>query len=301
VNDGSPDTPALETVLQPLHDRITYLAQPNGGPGAARNLGIRNARAELIAFLDSDDVWFPEYLAEQMKVFNTQPAPDVVAADMSTYGNPHVSPTTLTTRHDSAQKHISLRDLLLLDYVLLPSSTVARKSTLLNAGLFDESITRGEDWDLWMRIAHQGGRIIANPHVLGRRHVHAGGLTRAMWETRKDEVRILKKWKQTPDLAPHIQQLLEEKFAQVSAYIDLEEGKSFLKSGDITQATAALERAYGFFGEPKLQERAMSTGPVTQGRMHVFLRRSKLRLLLAGLRYFPSVIAFTMRKRTAPR
>jgi hypothetical protein len=216
---------------------------------------------------------------------------------MSTYGNFDVHPTTLTTRPGSAEENISLKDLLLLDYVLLPSCTVARHSTLLAAGLFDETIVRGEDWDLWLRIAHKGGRIVAKKRVLGLRRVHAGGLTRATWETLKDEIRILNKWKATAGLPPDIQELLDQKLAQVSAYVDLEEGKRRLRAGDVAEARVALERAYRFFRRPKVQERAMSTGPVRKGLMHPFVRRNKLRAVLLGLRYFPGLTARAMKAR----
>src|SRR5689334_15389457 len=67
VNDGSPDTPALEQALQPYRDRIQYIVQSNGGLSAARNTAIRASRAELIALLDSDDVWEPDYLRDQVR------------------------------------------------------------------------------------------------------------------------------------------------------------------------------------------------------------------------------------------
>ena len=297
VNDGSPDTPALETALKPFRDRIIYLKQENRGPSAARNLGIQRGRGEFVAFIDSDDIWLPEYLAEQMQLFVAKPAPDVVGADMSTYGSADVHPTTLTTRPTSGQQNISLKDLLLLDYVLLPSSTIARYSTLLDAGLFDETIVRGEDWDLWLRIAHKGGRIVAQRRVLGLRRVHAGGLTRAAWETLKDEIRVLNKWKEIAGLPPDIQELLNQKLAQVNAYVDLAEGKRLLRAGDAAEARAALKRAYRFFGRTDVEERAMSTGPVSNGPMHSFVRRNKLRALLAGLRYFPGLTALAMKSR----
>src|SRR5260370_36425543 len=63
INDGSPDTEALEQALTPYLERIVYVAQRNRGPPRARNTGIRRARGEFLAFLDSDDRWTPEYLA----------------------------------------------------------------------------------------------------------------------------------------------------------------------------------------------------------------------------------------------
>src|SRR5919198_1434145 len=57
INDGCPETVALERVLEPYRERIIYLKQENRGPGAARNAGILAARSPLIALLDADDVW----------------------------------------------------------------------------------------------------------------------------------------------------------------------------------------------------------------------------------------------------
>ena len=66
VNDGSPDTPELEAVLESY--RIVYHKQENRGAGAARNVGVNNARGQFLAFLDADDYWLPNYLEAQMAV-----------------------------------------------------------------------------------------------------------------------------------------------------------------------------------------------------------------------------------------
>ena len=82
VNDGSPDTPQLEKVLAPYLERhagkIVYIKQPNKRCAGARNTAIRNSHGEFLAFLDSDDVWLPEHLAEQMKLFDQDPTLDLV-------------------------------------------------------------------------------------------------------------------------------------------------------------------------------------------------------------------------------
>jgi succinoglycan biosynthesis protein ExoW len=76
VDDSSP-APAADEVAalpEPLRGRVTVLRQPNGGPAAARNRGLDSvpADAEFIAFLDSDDEWFPEHLARACGALGTQ-------------------------------------------------------------------------------------------------------------------------------------------------------------------------------------------------------------------------------------
>src|SRR5882757_5144070 len=88
VNDGSPDTPELEKVLAPFMDRIVYIRQPNKRAAGARNTAIAQARGEFLAFLDSDDSWFPEHLASQMQLADADPSLDLLYANALVIGNP---------------------------------------------------------------------------------------------------------------------------------------------------------------------------------------------------------------------
>jgi glycosyltransferase involved in cell wall biosynthesis len=78
VDDGSNDG-STELALEYAHAhprRIRYLTHPgreNRGMSASRNLGIREARGEFVAFLDADDVWFPEKLEQQVRILDSQP------------------------------------------------------------------------------------------------------------------------------------------------------------------------------------------------------------------------------------
>src|SRR5579864_1311902 len=96
VNDGSPDTQQLERVLEPYRDRIVYLKQENQGPSGARNTAIRHARGSFLAFLDSDDIWFPEFLSEQMMFFQNGPSLDLIYADTFFFRDMALMGTLLT-------------------------------------------------------------------------------------------------------------------------------------------------------------------------------------------------------------
>ena len=63
VNDGSPDTEALEEAIRSYGEGLIYIRQENRGPSGARNTAIRAARGKYIACLDSDDIYLPEHLA----------------------------------------------------------------------------------------------------------------------------------------------------------------------------------------------------------------------------------------------
>jgi glycosyltransferase involved in cell wall biosynthesis len=296
VNDGSPDTGALEAAIRPYRHRILYLKQENRGPGAARNHAIAHAQAEFLGFLDGDDSWLPDYLSKQMEFFERKPAPDVVSSDMVTFGDAAVHPTTLT-RLSVTETLVTLDQLLSFDFVLLPSSTVVRKQAILKAGGFDETIKRGEDWELWMRIAHNSGAILAHKNILSRRRVHAGGLTRAAGETLRDEARVLFKISQLPQLSPKTRDLLDQRITQVSAYLNFEDGKRLLRSGKTREARLAFQNAYTFFSGRGLHELPMSIGRVTISGRQRFVRKMKLRLLLLGLWMAPRATAFAVTTR----
>jgi GT2 family glycosyltransferase len=83
VDDGSTDD--THERLATFGDRIRYIYQENGGFATARNTGLRAARGEFIAFLDSDDVWLPFKLKLQLAYLQTHPEVGLVCTDFSAH------------------------------------------------------------------------------------------------------------------------------------------------------------------------------------------------------------------------
>ncbi|HNS52801.1 MAG TPA: glycosyltransferase [Anaerolineae bacterium] len=152
VDDGSTDDTARR--LRPYEDRIDYYYQPNQERSVARNRGIGRSRGTFIAFLDADDYWLPSKLELQLPVMRAHPElglvyswVNVVDQSGKTVGRlGHDLPHPESTGADYFEQ------LLLGDSVPTPS-VVVRRDCLDSVGLFDESITYCEDWDLWLRIA----------------------------------------------------------------------------------------------------------------------------------------------------
>ena len=151
VDDGSIDR-TRETVerLREQDRRVRYLRQEHAGPGAARNLGIRNARGELIAFLDSDDSWYPDYLARQIEKLRARPEAALVFCDAKVEGARAGRETRF--RAKSFGGDASLGVMVENNFAMAIPTTVIRRRVLEEVGLFDETLPCVEDWDLWIRV-----------------------------------------------------------------------------------------------------------------------------------------------------
>jgi len=148
VDDGSTDN--TREVLKPYMSRIRYIYKENGGASSARNLGIKSAEGEYIAFLDSDDLWMPEKLEKQMEYFQTNPDCGLVYSDCIRIDSDGV----YLPQSDVYSKVSGYIFLKLLEGFVLPTSTVIAKVECFGiAGYFDENLERCEDYDLWLRIA----------------------------------------------------------------------------------------------------------------------------------------------------
>jgi O-antigen biosynthesis protein len=178
VDDGSTDdTP--EIVQQCEDPRIHYVRLlVNQGVSAARNRGMREARGEFIAFLDSDDEWMDEKLRLQVQLFRS--APEDVGLTYTgvenVYGNGDRQIHEPTARGDL------YADLLLRNVLHGGGSGVMIRRTVVDAvGQFDEALPAIEDYDYWLRIARQF-RIDFVPDPLVRYHQSVGAEPRKSME-----------------------------------------------------------------------------------------------------------------------
>jgi glycosyltransferase involved in cell wall biosynthesis len=242
VNDGSPDTADLVRELQPYHSRIVYLTQPNTGPSGARNHGIREARGKYIAFLDSDDVWMPEYLAKQMEMLAADPSIDLLYSNGVIIGDVPYAGRDLMSMAPS-HGEITFERVVSAECTVLTSCVVVRRQAVIEAGMFDERFRRSEDFHLWSRLSFRGARIRFHRGVLVQHRRRKGSLSdnqRAMWE---GAIEVLKDLDATLPLSPSQKKLVEEHMARCHAYIALDEGKRMFLAGQYDAAVAALGRS----------------------------------------------------------
>ena len=148
VDDGSPDeTEALcRTFMK--DPRVIFHKQKNQGPSAARNAGIRLAKANLICFLDDDDCYFPEKLEKQKALFDADPAIGLASCfieQIDAQGN------FLQMLEKPLGAH-PYEELFFGNFIAT-SSVMIKREVFDDVGIFKDHFLRSEDFDLWLRIA----------------------------------------------------------------------------------------------------------------------------------------------------
>lgn len=148
VDDGSEDGTA--DCLKPVADRIRYIRHPdNLGVSAARNRGIKASEYPFVAFLDSDDYWYPGKLSTQMAFFKAKP--EAVACQTEEIWIRNGIRVNPGRRHLKPSGDIFVPSLKLC--LVSPSAVMVKRSLLDEVGLFDEDLPACEDYDLWLRIS----------------------------------------------------------------------------------------------------------------------------------------------------
>ncbi|MFP4473093.1 MAG: glycosyltransferase family 2 protein [Candidatus Omnitrophota bacterium] len=147
VDDGSTDMTA-DMLAEYADPRIRYVRQENQGPSAARNHGLRLARREWVAFLDSDDWWLPQKLARVREEIGRFPDIPIFHTEEIWYRRGQVLPQKKHHRKPEGRVYQQALPLCCISI----STAVVRRTVFMSAGGFDEGLPACEDYDLWLRL-----------------------------------------------------------------------------------------------------------------------------------------------------
>jgi len=149
INDGSTDNSEqliLDFIEEHKEQDFSYIFKSNGGVSSARNLGIHTAKYEWVAFLDSDDIWLPNKLAEQFNIINNS------SFNIDFIGCARNGEVLSILGRPINELHKARVIELLVKMFPQTSTAIVKKSVLLRVGCYDEAMTHSEDGDLWIRI-----------------------------------------------------------------------------------------------------------------------------------------------------
>lgn len=248
VNDGSPDTLRLEEVLLPYRDAIVYLRQENRGLSGARNTGIRAATGSMVALLDADDIWMPDYLEVQTQFLREHPDVDLVYCNATFFGDSvyagkkymDVCPSTGVV---TAAALIDRRC-----HVFV--SVTARAEVLRSIG-FDEALRSCEDYDCWLRLVAAGYKIGYHRRELVRYRKHSASLSANLIKMAEFNLAVLEKagtlWAQGSTEAGLLRAATEKK----TAALQILRCKEALRNQDVETARVCLQAANTYYKSRK--------------------------------------------------
>jgi len=228
VDDGSSDNTSQ---IKKDFPNITYLYQKNAGVSSARNLGIRNASCEWIAFLDSDDEWLRDKLALQVNFHKN---------------NPKILMSYTDERWIRDSKEIKIPkkfkkfggdifEECLSHCIIAPSATLIHKILLDKVGLFDESLEVCEDYDLWLRVAVENNIGLVDKKLIVKYAGHEEQLSFKYWGMDRFRVIALEKLVQSPK-KDIVKQTLVQKYKVL-----LKGAIKYAKMSDIKEYKRKLE------------------------------------------------------------
>lgn len=201
VDDGSTD--ATPDILREFGEQITFIERPSnsGIPAVARNQAMDEARGELIAFLDSDDIWFSEKIRKQVHYMGAHPTVGLVHCYCESIDE---KGDRLGTRHEGAIPEETKVFGSLLKHSFIVTSTVMLKREVCANGLrFNENpaFVIGEDYEFFLRVArdYEVGFI---PDVLAQYRKSDGGIsqTDSAWRNGPLDIVAMREVYRQPDI-----------------------------------------------------------------------------------------------------
>ena len=203
VDDGSTD--ATYNILRDLGFNslstkktvLRYFFQQNRGVSSARNLGIKEARSEYIALLDSDDLWLKSKLDRQVSAFQN----DTQSSRLCHTDEIWIRNGVRVNQHKKHKKHGgNVFQSCLKLCCISPSSAMMHRSVFEDFGFFDEDLPACEDYDFWLRYsAKEDVNFIDEPLII-KKGGHSDQLSGAHWGMDRFRIYSIEKILKEPDL-----------------------------------------------------------------------------------------------------
>jgi glycosyltransferase involved in cell wall biosynthesis len=189
VDDGSTDD--TKDVAMQYGRKVTYLYQQNRGVSAARNHAISKASGELLAYLDADDMWYPEKLERQVAFLDAHQECGMVHGEMSVINEQdeilHLR-FYEETKRDVPQGYCVPK--LLMRCHIQTLTVVERRSSFDRVGVFDDRLPIVQDYLHWIMIAAEGQAVGYLAEPLGKYRWRTGSLIGNYPRLLEDYVRI---------------------------------------------------------------------------------------------------------------
>ena len=172
INDGSTDQ-TLDVLTRIDDPRIIVHSFENGGLATSRNRGIRLADGKYLAFIDADDLWTPDKLRKQLQVLVSNPTAGMAYSltDCIDEQGSYVGPGSHIVQFGQVYEQLLVRN-----FIESGSNPLIPRCVFDEVGEFDESLAAAEDWDVYLRIAHDYS-IVCVPEAQILYRIHSGSMS----------------------------------------------------------------------------------------------------------------------------
>ena len=194
VDDGSTD--GTEELISTEYSSVSYIRSENRGVSAARNLGMKAAKSDWFAFLDSDDQWLPHKLEKQFECLSCNRDFKLVHCDeLWIRKGKRVNPKA---KHQKHGWYIFEQCLSLC--AISPSASLVHRTLFDELGCFDETLQACEDYDLWLRVCAVYPVLYVDEPLLIKFGGHEDQLSQKFWGMDRFRVQALRKILRTQNL-----------------------------------------------------------------------------------------------------
>ncbi|HUK94724.1 MAG TPA: glycosyltransferase [Gaiellaceae bacterium] len=272
VDDGSRDATGAIAAAFPEPVRVVH--QENAGVAAARNRGVAEARGELIAFCDADDVLLPRHLEALVAVHERKGG--IVTSNCYWLFPGGIHPSR--TRYKGRFPRPHVQRLAILEQNFVSTMSLFPKALADEIGPFDEELRVAEDWDFWLRAIFAGHRVALQPEPLALYRWGTAGLSAEQARMDEHAAAVLRRAAARPDLTGEERTYLEKRLGGPGPAQLGRTGDEALRAGRYREAATSYRAAAALCpSEPALvwKARVMRVAPRLVGPL---VRSRQLRI-----------------------
>lgn len=245
IDDGAPDDVAAAVAPFLGDPRIRFLATTNNGVSAARNRAVAASTAPLIALLDGDDLYRPDYLARVVPVLEGDPQIRLATCNARIFGAVARERTCVERKQGTGDGVLgSLADVLDRSFNVYIGTTF-RRDDFQRIGGFDTDMAQSEDFDLWVRLMLLGGKARYIDEVLGEYRVRPGSASANAGRMLLGNIRVYEKARASIPAGAPEGVLLDKLLADSQSALAFEHAIDRIVDGDTRRGLADLRAISG--------------------------------------------------------
>ena len=250
IDDGAPDNVAGAVAPFLADPRFRFIATSNQGVSAARNCAIAQSSAPLVALLDGDDLFRPDYLATMVPLLERNSAIRLATCNARIFGAVASERPCFEDKQGSGDgQRGSLADVLDRSFGVYIGSTFRRDDFEVIGG-FDTSMAQSEDLDLWVRLMQLGGDAFYVDAVLADYRVRAGSASGNAGRMLMGNIKVYEKASASLPSDKPEHAVVDRMIQECRAALDFEHAIDLVIDGHTARGLAGLRTARGRLSGP---------------------------------------------------